>query len=360
MPHRRIAPWIVIGLLACSDGSGPSGTEFFLGAVPATGVGFQCALLPAGSAYCWGENQYGQTGTGLAASEVVQPTAVAGDVAFDTLVAGVLHVCGLTAEGAAHCWGGPGGPGISVYTPVPVGPHLRFSVIAAGDWQTCGVAADARAYCWTAIGTAKGPAWVPRPVPGTANLISVATAYNSSCGLDTSGEVACWGTAVARYIPGDDNWEVDYAVKAPAGPALETINTGASHVCGFADGEGTLRCIGMNLWGEIGDGSQEPRREWAPVDQPEGGFSAISLSLWRSSALDREGRLWIWGKPGPVDELVDATPRMVVPDVRWAAFDVEYLSYCGITMEGRFGCLSDWDTEGNPGVTFAPAPDDAE
>jgi alpha-tubulin suppressor-like RCC1 family protein len=353
---RRLTAVATAALLACSEGNGPSDTDFFLGAIPAVGPGFQCVLRPDGRAHCWGENQYGQTGTGLAALLLERPTPVAGGLLFDTIVSGVLHVCGLTAEGAAHCWGGPGGPGRSLMTPQPVGPELRFTLIAAGDWQTCGITGDRRAYCWTAVGTVRGPAWIPRPVLGTADLVSLSTSHNSSCGLSASGEVACWGTAVARYIPGDDHWEVDSAIAAPSGTALATLSAGASHVCGFAGEDHSLQCIGLNLWGELGDGTQERRTEWTTIPQPGDGFSAVHLALWRSVGVDRDGRLWVWGKAGALD-VTSLTPRPVLPDVRWSAFDLEYTSYCGVTTDGQFGCLASWDAEGVPEVVFADAPE---
>ncbi len=57
-----------------------------------------------GSAYCWGENQFGQLGdSSLSDSRV--PIQVAGGHVFTHLSAGGNSTCGVTIDGAAYCWG---------------------------------------------------------------------------------------------------------------------------------------------------------------------------------------------------------------------------------------------------------------
>src|SRR5207249_2316596 len=68
-----------------------------------------CGLTAAGAAYCWGYNVYGQLGDGTTTDRLT-PVLVAGGVSFAAVSAGELHTCGLTAAGAAYCWG-PGGNG---------------------------------------------------------------------------------------------------------------------------------------------------------------------------------------------------------------------------------------------------------
>ena len=62
----------------------------------------------AGQAFCWGLNAHGQLGTGVAVTNasrdsLAQP--VTGGIVFSRLYAGKYHTCGLTAAGAAYCWG---------------------------------------------------------------------------------------------------------------------------------------------------------------------------------------------------------------------------------------------------------------
>jgi alpha-tubulin suppressor-like RCC1 family protein len=99
----------------------------------------------------------------LAPLTVLGPTMV-------TLAAGSKHTCGLTADGAAYCWGannlGQAGPsatescdvpnfiGANIViacsrSPVAVSSSLRFGSIDADTDHTCGVAIpDGAVYCW--------------------------------------------------------------------------------------------------------------------------------------------------------------------------------------------------------------------
>src|SRR5206468_4490566 len=63
-----------------------------------------CGLTAAGAAYCWGFNGTGQLGDGTA-TDRSSPGLVAGGVTFAAVSAGYAHTCGLTAAGAAYCWG---------------------------------------------------------------------------------------------------------------------------------------------------------------------------------------------------------------------------------------------------------------
>lgn len=150
----------------------PAGVTFDSLSIVA-GAAHTCGLATAdsptpGVAYCWGSNAFGQLGNGAA---IVQggrsavPVAVAG-VAFARLYGGDYHTCGLTAAGAAFCWGrntsGQLGDGTmtSVSAPVAVGGGLSFRSLSLGELHTCGV-------------TGAGPV-----LSGTTS---------------TPGDVYCWG-----------------------------------------------------------------------------------------------------------------------------------------------------------------------
>lgn len=187
-----------------------------------------CALTAAGAAFCWGANDRGQLGSqpagelcnGLACS--TRPAAVAGDLGFTTLSAGMHHTCGLTAAGTAHCWGsnatgqlGNGGS-TDARAPAAVSGGLAFrSIDAAGitadAGHTCAVTTGGAAYCWGAnargeLGTTaelaicstnSGAAYLcartPLPVAGGIAFTSVAAGQTHSCGAAERGVAYCWG-----------------------------------------------------------------------------------------------------------------------------------------------------------------------
>src|SRR5207244_7483016 len=62
-----------------------------------------CAVAPGGAAYCWGDNAYGQLGTGTLTNNAT-PVAVTAGIGFDALATYGVHTCGLSS-GTAYCWG---------------------------------------------------------------------------------------------------------------------------------------------------------------------------------------------------------------------------------------------------------------
>lgn len=88
-----------------------SGSGFANGSAvlpPVTGAdvgtyGHTCGLTAAGKAYCWGWNGNGQLGDGTQINRLV-PTAVAGNLTFETLALGSAYSCGMLGDNV-WCWG---------------------------------------------------------------------------------------------------------------------------------------------------------------------------------------------------------------------------------------------------------------
>jgi alpha-tubulin suppressor-like RCC1 family protein len=98
-----------------SDGDYPTkekvltarGGPVFTGAAQVAAGGVTCALMQDGGVHCWGDNHYGQNGTGQG---VVIPTPVrAADgtplTGVERLVVGYAHLCAFKTSGEILCWG---------------------------------------------------------------------------------------------------------------------------------------------------------------------------------------------------------------------------------------------------------------
>lgn len=174
-----------------------------------------CGLTSAdGSAYCWGNNTFGQLGDGKKTNAAQrEPVAVSGGQKFTSLVLGFNHTCGLVADGSAYCWGsntaGQLGDGTTEerLAPVRAASALRFASLTASASQTCGLTADGIAHCWGANGfgqlgngNAGGQLTAPTAVAGGIKFATLSAGEEFACGVATDKTVYCWGSNRAGWL----------------------------------------------------------------------------------------------------------------------------------------------------------------
>lgn len=182
--------------------------------------GHTCALTSGGDVYCWGDNERGQLGlgTGGAVADLTahpEPARVIGELPFTAVAAGLArHACALTVTGAAYCWGentfGALGDGSSRPSPVPVAVQggLALTQVIAGGFigHTCGLTASGAAHCWgeNEVGALGDGSTVDREEPtavaGGLSFTSLDAGLRHTCGRATTGAVYCWGSNGAGQL----------------------------------------------------------------------------------------------------------------------------------------------------------------
>jgi alpha-tubulin suppressor-like RCC1 family protein len=231
----------------------------------AAGPWHACGLTSSGTAYCWGNNFFGQLGVGDTLPHT-GPVAVSSSLHFSAISVGFWHTCALTTNGAAYCWGynaagelgTPPATAQQSSTPIAVGGGQTFASISAGSLYTCGVTPAGAAYCWGwnqagNVGDSTDTnRTAPTPVVQTGLTFATVIASNANtilpttCGITTAGAAYCWGTATRQLSP----------LAVPGGLTFATLSVGLTHACGVTTSSAAY-CWGKNDYGELGDGTTQ-------------------------------------------------------------------------------------------------------
>jgi len=312
-----------------------------------------CGLRDDGTAYCWGENTYGQLGNNTVTSSST-PVAVLGGRSFSTLVAGTEHTCGLTATGTAYCWGrnddGQLGSGTHTHRSVPVAVASAepFSSLGTGGYHTCGVTSHETGYCWgwndngqLGNGTFDSRS-LPAAVSGGLRFAVIGTGFGwHTCGVTTTGAAYCWGRGSDGQLGNDFSMSA-IPVAVRGGLSFTTIGTGAFHTCAVTSADVT-NCWGDNHWDELGDSSTSFSRSAPGPVSGSSGVSRLTSGLGHGCEVSSSRAASCWGlnSDGQLGNGSGARGRTPVPVSGGLTFSTlagGAYHTCGLTSTGAAYC----------------------
>jgi alpha-tubulin suppressor-like RCC1 family protein len=225
----------------------------------------------------------GQLGDGTTTDRSL-PVLVAGGVSFAAVSTGFRHTCAVTDAGAAYCWGlnssaGQLGDGTETdrSSPVLVAGGLEVAAVSAGDFHTCGVTAAGAAYCWGANGDGQlgdgttTSRSTPVRVVGDVSFATMSAGGFHTCGATAAGAAYCWGGNVGQLGDGTTTSQSG-PVRVAGDVSLAAVHAGGSgqalgyHTCGLT-AAGVAYCWGQNARGQLGDGTRTNRSTPVPVVQ---------------------------------------------------------------------------------------------
>lgn len=249
------------------------------------GGNHSCSIFN-GQLACWGDNTYGQLGTGSNTDEQTPLTVEDFQGEYTNAVsAGTNHTCAIKF-GKLYCWGdnsygqlGLGTTGGSYNTPQLVGGSLsgkRVTEISAGVSDTCAIA-NGQAYCWGngangKLGQGNTSNYAsPQIVNGKGSLATKAAVTKISAGTNHTCVVAnadayCWGLNNHGQlgVGNTTNYTTPQLLtQGMAGtpksstnlrPSVSDISAGGDFSCGIFNGK--TGCWGLNNKGQLGVGSE--------------------------------------------------------------------------------------------------------
>lgn len=327
----------------------PTQLERISGAVSVSlGTTHGCALLRTGRVTCFGDNGESQLGSGGATDR--GPVEVHNIEDAVAVSVGGRTTCVVGRDGAVRCWGNNDfsqlGDGSTQRRrePEPVQGIGSAVDVSVSQDHACALQRDGTLWCWgrNHQGQLGAPAeasvgW-PRQVEGFTDVTSVEAGGGFTCATKRDGTVWCFGADTGSHPGGGDESITLEARHRPTQvqgvEGAAAVTSGATHACALLR-DGSVRCWGNNIAGQLGDGTPLER---TTAISAKGISTAWALSANRdhTCVASKSGEVSCWGRLWPSGFHSEPTPIKGVSDATQVA--VGSFHGCALTSQGEVVC----------------------
>jgi alpha-tubulin suppressor-like RCC1 family protein len=327
----------------------------------AVGYDHSYALLSDGTVRSWGANFYNQLGDGTGAQRLT-PVAVSGLSGVASLASGGFaeHACAVKTNGSVYCWGynadgelGNGGNSNSS-VPVAVSGAYLFGQVSTGAYYTCGVTTSGAVSCWGdnsygqfGNGTASPSVTPTTPLNALSGAVREVQGGSSfTCVRGGTEQVKCAGDNSAGQLgTGNGSSSISWIASSlqtqtalPAGLAV-----GDLHACAIVLADGSVRCVGNNYSGQLGDGTSNNNRPTAVPVIGLTGVTALTAGSSFTCAVKSDGTVWCWGdnpwgQLGSGTFLPQSTPAQVYGLTGVVSIAAGWMHVCAAKSDGSAWC----------------------
>jgi alpha-tubulin suppressor-like RCC1 family protein len=273
------------------------------------GLGHTCARLDDGTVKCWGDNSAGQLGLGDTQFRGDGPGEMGATLpAVDLgpgrtalqVMAGLNHTCAWLDNGTFKCWGinnfgqlglgdtqargdGPGEMGATLPA-ADLGPGRTALQVTVGGLHTCARLDNGTVKCWgrncegqLGLGDTqdrgRGPGEMGASLPAVdlgpgRTALQLTAGTQGTCARLDDGTYKCWGSNGNGQLGlgdtqnrGDGPGEMGATlppVDLGLGRTALQLTAGSAHTCARLD-DGTVKCWGRNVEGQLGLGDNQDR-----------------------------------------------------------------------------------------------------
>jgi alpha-tubulin suppressor-like RCC1 family protein len=224
------------------------------------------ALLNDGTVRSWGGDVFGQLGVGVRELYSSQPVTVAGLTGVTAIAAGGAHAMALLNNGTVATWGG------NSYGQMGNGTTLK--------------------------GAEGAGSLVPVIVPNLSGVVAIAAGGGDDVALLSNGTVVAWGENRQGQLGDGTTLEKDVPTPVHGLAGVKAVAVGGitslgGHMLALLN-DGTVRAIGKNDSGELGNGGTASSASPVIVSGLTG-VTAVSAAVSHSMARLENGTVVSWG-----------------------------------------------------------------
>lgn len=282
-----------------------------VGSAPVTGIAVTCTgwtsiaaglyhtvgVKADGTLWAWGENLYGQLGTGDTTRRLTATQVGSG---FAAVTAGAYHTVAVKSDGTLWAWGYNGaaqlGDGTTTQRTAPVQVGTGFRTVAAGFYHSMAIDRGGALYAWGDNGSGQlGTGTTTResrPRQIGTGYAQVAAGAAHTMGVKADGTLLAWGDNGFGQLgmPGTASQKSPQVI----GTGYATVAAAGFHTLAVK-GDGTLLGCGENASGLLGTGDTTGRTSLTPIGA---GFATVATGSFHSLALTTTGALLAFGRGG--------------------------------------------------------------
>ena len=282
-----------------------------------------------GGLYAWGSNTNGQLGDGTTSqhatpTRVSRPDGTGDGFVWVQAAAGRTHSAAVGSDGQLYTWGdntqGQLGDGtttrrtrpVKVSRPDGTDTGFTWTRAVAGDGYTMALGSDDNLYAWGALTGGLGDAArttgssrpvrvaLPQDAPPAFRYEQIAAGDTHAAAIGSDGQLYTWGSNTHGQLGHDDTGTPAAAAAAagPSGPSDPQQSVG--YVQASAGGDTTLaidRQGRLWAWGRLADGTDTttPTRIRPAGTADTYRFTHVSTGRNHSVAIGQDHRTWAWG-----------------------------------------------------------------
>ena len=316
-----------------------------------------------GSLWAWGNNHYGEIGDGTT-TQRTSPVRIGTDNNWVSIAEGTYHSIGIKSDGSLWAWGrnddGQLGDGTTTRrtSPVRIGTDNNWVSISGGTSYSIGIKSDGSLWAWgdNLYGQLGNGTTTDRNSPvrvGTGNnWVAISLGSDHSIGIQSDGSLWAWGRNAAAKLGDGTLTNRSSPVRIGTSNNWVGISLGTSHSTGIQS-DGTVWAWGHNFFGQLGDGTSTQRTTPKQIRTAPNEWAKLVSGSDHNIALKTDGTLWAWGL-NLDGQLGDGTTTRRTSPVRvgtgnnWVTVSVSYFHSLGIQSDGSLWAWG-WNNPGQLG-----------